>query len=61
MYNIADTYYSVGPLQRGGIEEWVFTNDKYDKSRLEIGNVFKTREEAEAFKQTLINIKEKRE
>ncbi len=55
---IGDTYYSVGPLQHSGIEEWTFTNDKYDRSRLEIGNIFETIEEAEAFKQHLINFKE---
>ncbi len=49
-----ETYYSVGPLQINGIEKWHFTADKYDRSRLEIGNVFKTEEEALKFKTFLM-------
>ena len=53
-YEIGKTYYCVGPLQKNGIEKWRFSNDKYDLSRLEIGNLFETEEEAIAFKQQLI-------
>ena len=57
-YEIGKVYYSVGPLQLGGIEKWTFSNDRYDKSRLEIGNIFETLEEAQELKKILINMKE---
>jgi len=56
---LGEIYYSVGPLQHSGIERWEWTNDRYDKSRLELGNVFKTIEEAEAFKQQIMDLKQK--
>lgn len=43
-----ETYYSIGALQsRNGVEEWTWTDDRYDKIRDSIGIVFKTRQEAE--------------
>jgi len=42
------TYYSVGPLQHSGIEQWTWTNDRYDRSRLSLGNIFSSPEEAAA-------------
>lgn len=56
VFNFGDRYYSVGPLQGDGIEKWTFSMDRYDASRAEIGNMFKTREEALAFKEVLITI-----
>lgn len=47
--NLGDVYYSVGPLQHGCIEEWEYTNDRYDRSRLVANNVYPTKEQAEAF------------
>jgi len=57
-YELGKEYYSVGPLQKDGIEKWRFSNDKYDLSRLEIGNLFETEEEAINFKRKLIKMKE---
>ena len=49
---LGNIYYSVGPLQNThSIEEWVYSDDKYDHSRLSIGNVFNTKEEARKFKE----------
>ena len=42
------TYYSIGPLG-GPIETWQFTNDKYDQTRLFLGNFFFTKEEAQTY------------
>lgn len=44
-------YYSVGPLQpsRGIIEEWTFTDDKYDQARLLLGNFFLDEDQAKDF------------
>ena len=61
MYEIGKEYYSVGPLQQGGIEGWVFIDDKYDRSRLELGNVFETYEEAVVFKKQIIALKQIKE
>ena len=43
---IGETYFSVGPLQHSGIEFWEWTNDRYDRSRALIGNVFQTKDKA---------------
>jgi len=43
---IGETYFSVGPLQHSGIEQWEWTNDRYDRSRALIGNVFDTKDKA---------------
>ena len=54
MYSIneGDIYYCVGPLQNSnGIEKWKYTNDKYDKARIKVGNVFATIDEAKKFKE----------
>jgi len=51
MLTLGDTYYSVGPLQGlNSLEEWVYTNDRYDRSRLAVNNMFITIDEAKAFK-----------
>ena len=54
---IGEIYFSVGPLQVSGIEMWKYSNDRFDISREEIGNMFKTKEEAEDFKKMLIHLK----
>lgn len=57
-FNIFDTYYSVGPLQSGGlIEKWQFTADVYDYRRSLMNNMFKTEEEAEKFLEYLKEFK----
>lgn len=61
-YEFGKTYYSVGALSKthDGIEEWRFTNDRYDQMRLELGIVFETRQEAEKFKEFLKGLKNER-
>ena len=45
-------YFAVGPLQGfNGIEKWKFTDDRYDRARMETNNMFNTEEEALAFKE----------
>ena len=50
-------YYSVGPLQpsRGIIEEWTFTDDKYDQARLFLGNFFLDEESAQDFMRHMLD------
>ena len=54
-FNRGDVYYSVGPLQSGTIEQWVFTNDRHDQNRLLLGNAFPTQQEAEHLKKYIEN------
>jgi hypothetical protein len=58
-YPLGKVYYSVGALSKSGdcIEEWKFSNDRYDKMRMELGLLFETREEAEAMKEKIIALK----
>jgi len=58
-YELGKKYYSVGALSKTGdcIEEWKFSNDRYDQMRMELGLLFETREEAEAMKQKIIALK----
>ena len=61
---LGDTYYAVGPLQNSySIETWTYTNDRYDRSRFSVGNVFETKDRAKKFKAYMCNyfktIKEK--
>lgn len=46
--NFGQTYYSVGPLD-GPIEEWTFTNDRFDMARLRLGNFFLNKSSSEMF------------
>mgnify|MGYP006935322344 CR=1 FL=1 len=55
-YEIGKEYYSVGALGEGGIEQWKFSNDRYDQRRMELGILFETRSEALHFKDQLIKI-----
>ena len=58
-YPMGKKYYSVGALSRSGdgIEEWKFSNDQYDRMRMELGLLFETREEAQAMKEKIIALK----
>ncbi len=47
---IGDPYFSVGMLQnKSGIEEWKFTNDRFDRLRNSINNIFLSKEDAQNF------------
>jgi len=60
-YELGKKYFSVGALSKTKdcIEEWKFSNDSYDKMRMELGIVFETREEAVVFRDKIISLKDK--
>jgi len=57
LFDIGEVYYSVGVLQSNSlIEEWIYTDDKFDQRRWSLGLVFRSAAGAIAYKERMQEI-----